>query len=39
MGIGFLFSNLLSGPDARNQAPALNKEGRVVGIGGGGGLV
>lgn len=29
MGIGFLFSNLLSGPGARNQAPALNKEGRV----------
>lgn len=40
MGIGFLFSNLLSGPGARNQAPALNKEGRVGcwcwwGLGGG----
>lgn len=32
MGIGFLFSNLLSGPGARNQAPALNKEGRVGGV-------
>lgn len=43
MGIGFLFSNLLSGPGARNQASALNKEGRVgcwcgwwVGVGWGG---